>query len=189
YKQQLGIEAGFQNAVLEQLELQMLASRQDLVTNRIVELLGFEWTPAVVDLSLRSVASHLKNAQQKWFDDTRVCQAHIASALSLLRTIIDAAGARRNEAVDPQQQLDVVRKQTEAVDLVLIRAVQEDINIRVMSLIDVPEMRGGYLWELRELEDRQRELSVIVSQIRQSHLQQNDHETKTSSPKLKKGRQ
>jgi hypothetical protein len=152
----------------------------------IVELLGFEWTPPVVDLSLRSVASHLQNAQQMWFDDTRVCQDHIASALSLLRTIINAAGARRNEAADPQQQSDVVRHQTEAVDLVLILAVQEDINMRVMSLINAPEMRAGYLRQLKELEDRQRELSVIVSQIRQSRSQQSDHENKTNSLKPKK---
>jgi hypothetical protein len=153
----------------------------------IVELLGFEWTPPVVDLSLRSVASHLQNAQQMWFDDTRVCQAHIASALSLLRTIIDAAGARRNAAVDPQQQSDVVRNQREAVDLVLILAVQEDINMRVMSLLNAPEMRAGYLRQLKELEDRQRELSVIVSQIRQSRSQQSDRENKTKSLKPQKG--
>jgi hypothetical protein len=187
YKQQRGIEADLQDTGLEQIELQAIAARQDLVTNMVVELLGFEWTPPVVDLSLRSVASHLQNAQQMWFDDTRVCQAHIVSALSLLRTIIDAAGSRRNEDTDPQQPSDIVRKQTEAVDLVLILAVQEDINMQVMSLIDVPEMHGGYLRQLKELEDRQRELSVIVSQIRQSRSQQNGHENITNSLKPKKG--
>jgi len=187
YKQQLGIEADLQNTGLEQIELSAIAARQELVTNMIVELLGFEWTPPVVDLSLRSVASHLQNAQQMWFDDTRVCQAHIASALSLLRTIIDAAGTRRNAAVDPQQQSAVVRNQREAVDLVLILAVQEDINMRVMSLLNAPEMRAGYLRQLKELEDRQRELSVIVSQIRQSRSQQSDRENKTKSRKPQKG--
>ena len=187
YKQQLGIEADLQNTGLEQIELPAIAARQELVTNMIVELLGFEWTPPVVDLSLRSVASHLQSAQQMWFDDTRVCQAHIASALSLLRTIIDAAGTRRNAAVDPQQQSDVVRNQREAVDLVLILAVQEDINMRVMSLLNAPEMRAGYLRQLKELEDRQRELSVIVSQIRQSRSQQSDRENKTKSLKPQKG--
>ena len=104
-----------------------------------------------------------------------------------MRTIIDAAGSRRNEDTDPQQPSDIVRKQTEAVDLVLILAVQEDINMQVMSLIDVPEMHGGYLRQLKELEDRQRELSVIVSQIRQSRSQQNGHENITNSLKPKKG--
>jgi hypothetical protein len=189
YKQQLGIEADLPDTGLEQVELQAIAARQDLVTNMVVELFGFERTPPVVGLSLRSVASHLQNAQRMWFDDTRVCQAHIASALSLLRTIIDAAGTRRNEAVDPQQQSDVVRNPTEAVDLVLIRAVQEDINMRVMSLINVPEIHDSYLRQLKELEDQQRELSVIVSKIRQSRGQQNDHEKKTHSLKPKKGGQ
>ncbi|MBT6848772.1 MAG: hypothetical protein HOA14_15255, partial [Planctomycetaceae bacterium] len=187
YKQQLGIETDLQNTGLEQVELQAIAARQELVTNMIVELLGFEGTPPVVDLSLRSVAAHLQNAQQIWFDDTRVCQDHIASALSLLRTIINAAGSRRNETTHPQQQSDVVRQQTEVVDLVLILAVQEDINMRVMSLINASEMRVGYLREFKELEDRQRELSMIVSQIRQSRSQQNDQENKIHSLKPKKG--
>jgi hypothetical protein len=65
--------------------------------------------------------------------------------------------------------------------------VQEDINMRVMSLINAPEMRAGYLRQLKELEDRQRELSVIVSQIRQSRSQQSDRENKTKSLKPKKG--
>ncbi len=185
FKQQLGIEADLQAAGLEEGELQAIAARQKIVTNMVVELLGLEWTPPVVDLSLRSVAAHLQNAQQMWFDDTRVSQAHITRALSLLRTIIDVAGTRRNEAADPQQQSDVVRNQTEAVDLVLIRAVQEDINTRVMSLINAPEIGDSHLRQLKELEDRQRELSVIVSQIRQSRGQQNDHENKTNSVKPK----
>jgi len=67
----------------------------------------------------------------------------------------------------------------------LIRAVQEDINTRVMSLINPPEIGDSHLRQLKELEDRQRELSVIVSQIRQSRGQQNDHENKTNSVKPK----
>jgi len=187
YKQQLSIEADLQNAGLEQVELQAVGTRQELVTSMTDELLGFEWIPPVVDLSLRSVASHLQNAQQMWFEDTRVCQAHIASALSLLRTIIDAAGTRRNKAVDSQQPSDLVRKQTEAVDLVLIRAVQEDINLRVMSLINAPEMDVDYSRQFKELENQQRELSVIVSQIRQSRSQHNDHKNKTNNLMPKKG--
>ncbi|MGY8733996.1 MAG: hypothetical protein ACKVK0_17830, partial [Pirellulales bacterium] len=75
FKQQLGIEADLQAAGLEEGELQAIAARQKIVTNMVVELLGLEWTPPVVDLSLRSVAAHLQNAQQMWFDDTRVSQA------------------------------------------------------------------------------------------------------------------
>ena len=187
YKQQLGIAADLQDMGLMLVERQAIAARQDLVTKMIVELLGLEWTPPVVDLSMRSVASHLQNAQQTWFEDTRACQGHIASALSLLRTIIDAAGTHRDAAADPQQQSNVVRNQTEAVDLVLILAVQEDINMQVRSLINMPEVRAGYVRQLKELEDRQRELSLIVSQIRKSRSQQNDYENKTNDLKPKKG--
>ncbi|MCS5632590.1 MAG: hypothetical protein NZ744_17265, partial [Pirellulaceae bacterium] len=187
YKQQLGIAADLQDMGLMHVERQAIAARQDLVTKMIIELLGLEWTPPVVDLSLRSVASHLQNAQQMWFEDTRVCQGHIASALSLLRTIIDAAGTHRDAAADLQQQSDVVRNQTEAVDLVLILAVQEDINMQVRSLINMPEVRAGHVRQLKELEDRQRELSLIVSQIRKSRSQQNDYENKTNDLKPKKG--
>jgi hypothetical protein len=189
YKQQLGIAADLQDMGLMHVERQAIAARQDLVTKMIVELLGLEWTPPVVDLSLRSVASHLQNAQQMWFEDTRVCQGHIASALSLLRTIIDAAGTHRDAAADPQQQSDAVRNQTETVDLVLILAVQEDINMQVRSLINMPEVRAGYVRQLKELEDRQRKLSLIVSQIRKSRSQQNDYENKTNDLKPKKGLQ
>ena len=187
YKQQLGIAADLQDMGLMHVERQAIAARQDLVTKMVVELLGLEWTPPVVDLSLRSVASHLQNAQQMWFEDTRVCQGHIASALSLLRTIIDTAGTHRDASADLQQQSDVVRNQTEAVDLVLILAVQEDINMQVTSLINMPEVSAGHVRQLKELEDRQRELSLVVSQIRKSRGQQNDYENKTNDLKPKKG--
>jgi hypothetical protein len=187
YKQQLGIAADLEDMGLMHVERQAIAARQDLVTKMTVELLGLEWTPPVVDLSLRSVASHLQIAQQMWFEDTRVCHGHITSALSLLRTIIDTAGMHRDAAADLQQQSEVVRNQTEAVDLVLILAVQEDINMQVRSLINMPEVSAGHVRQLKELEDRQRELSLVVSQIRKSRSQQNDYENKTNDLKPKKG--
>ena len=187
YKQQLGIAADLQDMGLMHVERQAIAARQELVTKMIIELRGLEWTPPVVDLSLRSVASHLQNAQRMWFEDTRVCQGHIVSALSLLRTIVDTAGTHRDAAADLQQQSDVVRNQTKAVDLVLILAVQEDINMQVRSLINMPEVSAGHVRQLKELEDRQRELSLIVSQIRKSRSQQNDYENKTNDLKPKKG--
>lgn len=187
YKVQLGIAADLHDMDLKHVERQAIAARQELVTKSIVELLGSQWTPPVVDLSLRSVASHLQHAQQTWFEGTRVSQDHIASALSLLRTIIDAAGTHRDAVAHEQQQSHVVRNQTEAVDLVLILAVQEDINMQVQSLTNKPEMRAAYVRQLKELEDRQRKLSLIVSQIRMSRSQQDADENNTNNLKPKKG--
>jgi hypothetical protein len=187
YKLQLGIQADLQDTGLQQVELPAIVTRQDRVTNMVVELLGVEGTPAVVDLSLRAVLSQLQSARQTLYFDSQVAKTHIAHALVLLRTIMDTAGARRNEAVHPQQQSDAVRSHMEAVDLVLIRAVQADINNRVLSLLDVPELREVYLRQLKELVDRQRALSEIVSQIRQSRSPQFDRESKSKGLQPKKG--